>query len=235
MTEDFQLRTSRDSFLALRCGACGTVFLSLVPTAAALGRIFPPGYRANPAPPWPLPPAGSRVLDLGPWVAPDQLRRLALDGEYDLARLDFTVECAADPVGLLQTVRAALRPGGRALVRLNNLTSPAFALFGGRHWGGYDTPRQQRVLSREGLARLASLAAMELDEVISVPTGEPWIRSIHRWCRDWGAPDWLASRFSDRARLSRRVFRLVDEVFRASGRCAIALATLRRRETEASP
>jgi hypothetical protein len=235
MTEDFELRTSPDSFLALRCGGCGTVFLSSVPTPDALGRIFPPGFRANPSPPWPSPPAGSRVLDLGPWVAPEQLRRLALEGQYDLARLDFTLECAADPVGLLRTVRAALRPGGRALARLNNLTSPTFALFGGRHWGGYDTPRQQRVFSPEALARLALATGMELQALTTVPSGEVWVRSIHRWCSDWCAPAWLARRFAPRSRVSRGVFRLVDHLFLRSGRSTLALATLRRLDAEASP
>jgi len=228
MTEDFELRTSPDSFLALRCAGCGSVFLSLVPAEEALGRIFPPGYRASPTPPWPPSPAGSRVLDLGPWVASEQLRPLALDGEYDLVRIDLTLECAAHPVELLRTVRAALRPGGRALTLLNNLTSPTFALFGGRHWGGYDTPRQQRVLSRDGLARLAAAASMELEAVTALPAGELWLRSIHRWCSDWGAPGWLARRFSDHARVSRVLFRLVDQLFRRSGRSALTLATLRR-------
>ena len=235
MTEDFELRTSPDSFLALRCGSCGTVFLGLVPAPEALGRIFPPSYRAQPAPPWPHPPAGSQVLDLGPWVAPEQLRRLGLEGQYDLARLDFTLECAADPVGLLQSVRAALRPGGLTVARLNNLTSPAFALFGGRHWGGYDTPRQQRVLSREGLARLAEAAGMQLHGFTTLAAGEVWVRSMHRWCSDWGAPDWLTGRFSDRARVSRGLFRMLDHLFRPSGRAALALATLRRPDIEAPP
>jgi SAM-dependent methyltransferase len=44
--EDFEYRTSPDSFLAMRCLGCGLVYLSPRPSMAELGRIYPPSYHA---------------------------------------------------------------------------------------------------------------------------------------------------------------------------------------------
>lgn len=44
--EDFEYRTSRDTFLALRCRVCGLVYLNPRPTARELSRIYPANYHA---------------------------------------------------------------------------------------------------------------------------------------------------------------------------------------------
>lgn len=44
--EDFEYRTSPDSFVAMRCRRCGVVYLDPRPTAAAFGRIYPDSYHA---------------------------------------------------------------------------------------------------------------------------------------------------------------------------------------------
>jgi hypothetical protein len=229
MTEDFELRTTPHTFMALRCGMCGSVFLSLAPSEASVDRIFPTAALARRAPAWEPAPAGARLLELGPWVSAAQLRRLPQDGgPYDVARLDLTLECTADPLAALEAVRTALRPGGQARVLLNNLGSPAFDWFGGRHWGGYDAPRQRRVLSRDGLARLVNAAGFELTDITGVAGAGPWVRSLHRWCTDWGAPGWLTQRFSPQATVAPALFRLLDLALRPSGRSTFLVATLRR-------
>jgi hypothetical protein len=230
MVEDFEFRTSPDTFLALRCQTCGTVFLSLVPADAAADQIYPAAYFASRPSRWHHTAArGTRVLDLGPSVGADQVgRRAHDDAPYDLVRLDLTLECSPDALATLQAVRAALRPGGRAMLLLNNLRSPAFAWFGGRHWGGYDTPRQRRVFTRDGLVRLARAAELELAEMTGLAAGEPWVRSFHRWLTDWNAPAWLAARFSNRPSVSRALFNLVDAMLRPLNRSAFLIATLRR-------
>jgi hypothetical protein len=117
---------------------------------------------------------------------------------------------------------------------LNNLASPAFSWFGGRHWGGYDAPRQRRVLSRDGLARLADGAGFELAGVAGVAAAGPWVRSLHRWLTDWNAPAWLARRFSAQARVAPALLHLLDVALRASGRSTFMAATFRRPESAAS-
>lgn len=44
--EDFEYRTSPDTFLALRCRGCGLVYLSPRPALRELGRIYPTDYHA---------------------------------------------------------------------------------------------------------------------------------------------------------------------------------------------
>ena len=228
MTEDFEFRTSAETFLALRCLACGSVYLSQTPTDAASARIYPPGYVARHPSGWGLAPArGAQALDLGSSASPEQLERLRRAGSiYDLIRLDLTLEHAPDVLELVQTVRTALRSGGQVVALLNNLRSPAFRWFGGRHWGGYDTPRQRRVLSAEGMARLAHAANLEVVRTTTISAGEPWVRSFRRLCLDWGAPGWLAARFEDGSVLARG-FALLDVALRPLGRSAFVAVTLR--------
>jgi SAM-dependent methyltransferase len=44
--EDFEYRTSRDTFMAMRCRQCGLIFLNPRPTRDELARIYPPSYHA---------------------------------------------------------------------------------------------------------------------------------------------------------------------------------------------
>lgn len=44
--EDFEYRTSADTFLAMRCGACGLVYLDPRPAESELPRIYPETYHA---------------------------------------------------------------------------------------------------------------------------------------------------------------------------------------------
>jgi SAM-dependent methyltransferase len=44
--EDFEYRTSPDSFLAVRCRRCGLVYLNPRPDTSELDRIYPPDYHA---------------------------------------------------------------------------------------------------------------------------------------------------------------------------------------------
>jgi len=44
--EDFEYGTSRDAFVAMRCGHCGLVYLNPRPANEELDRIYPPDYHA---------------------------------------------------------------------------------------------------------------------------------------------------------------------------------------------
>jgi SAM-dependent methyltransferase len=44
--EDFEYRSSPDTFLAVRCSGCGLVYLNPRPTMSELSRIYPPEYHA---------------------------------------------------------------------------------------------------------------------------------------------------------------------------------------------
>jgi hypothetical protein len=230
VTKDFDFATSPDTFLVLKCVGCGSIYLSLVPTDEEAARIYPAVYLEQRPGRWRgSPEEGARILDLGVPVRRSRLEEVARGGEqYDLARLDLTLEHIPDPAATLEAVRFALRPGARAVLILNNLRSPAFSLFGGRHWGGYDAPRQRRVLTVDGLLRLAEGAGLELTGLSTVASANPWRQSMRRLCQDWGAPAWLARRFDNRARASTALFGGLDSLFRLLGRGALLVATLRR-------
>jgi hypothetical protein len=236
ITEDFDLRTSSDTFLALQCLGCGSVFLSLVPGDDSAARVYPAEYRLIQAPRLiGAPEPGTSVLSLGVRVPAGRFGAPGSEGTYDYAVLNLTLEHVAEPTAVLAAVRDALRPGARAVVILHNLGSPAFRFFKGRHWGGYDAPRQRRVLSVQGLKRLADGAGLEMESLSTVAASGPWDRSMRRWCQDWRAPVWLADRFGDRAVLSPALFTALDAVLRLRGRAALMVATLRRPERRAAP
>jgi SAM-dependent methyltransferase len=44
--EDFEYRTSTDTFLAVRCRGCGLVYLKHRPAISELSRVYPPNYHA---------------------------------------------------------------------------------------------------------------------------------------------------------------------------------------------
>jgi len=44
--EDFEYRVSPDVFVAVRCMACGMIFLKYRPVLSELGRVYPPSYHA---------------------------------------------------------------------------------------------------------------------------------------------------------------------------------------------
>jgi SAM-dependent methyltransferase len=46
MGEDFEYRTSSDTFVAMRCRSCGLLYLNPRPSVSELQRIYPPTYRA---------------------------------------------------------------------------------------------------------------------------------------------------------------------------------------------
>jgi hypothetical protein len=236
VTEDFDLRTSPDTFLALKCRGCGSVFLSLVPGDDSAAQIYPAEYRPFPASRLiGSTEQGARVLSLGVTVPAGRIGALESGEGYDYAVLDLTLEHVPEPTTVLTAVRDALRPGARAVVVLHNLGSPAFRFFKGRHWGGYDPPRQRRVLSVQGLRRLATIAGLEMDGLASGAASAPWNRSMRRLCQDWQTPAWLADRFGDRAVVSSALFTALEAVLRWFGRGALMVAMLRRPERRPAP
>jgi SAM-dependent methyltransferase len=110
---DFETPLWRDTLLALRCVGCGCGYLSpgLVPPDR--NRILPQDHARGDAPVAEMTQAGH---------------------QYDCVLLNENLEYMSDPRTQLADIGRALRPGGRAVVVLNNPASPSFALFGSRHW-----------------------------------------------------------------------------------------------------
>jgi SAM-dependent methyltransferase len=153
----------------------------------------------------------------------------------DLALLIHTLEHLTDPVAALQAVRTLLRPGGRALVVVFNLSSPCFRLFQGRHWGGYDLPRQRVLYSKTAVHLLADRCGLEVENVVTAPDPVCWTESVHRLLTDWHAPAWLARRFAPGGLVMPGLFAILERVLDASGRGGSLVVTLRRPAAKSGP
>lgn len=288
--EDFEYRTSADTFLAVRCRRCELIFLDPRPADDEAGRIYPDHYHAfgfdvnefglvhairrrlearrvlN----WCCGlPANARILDVGcgdgfhlqllrdfgrrSWTlegADTDLRAveaarksglavhhgaveaLTLTGGYHLILMVMTVEHLADPVGVLKAVRNLLAPGGRVVIVTDNAASPDFAVFGGRHWGGYHFPRHFNLFSRVTLAKLARKADLDVDGIVTDFSPVNWVYSIRNWLDDWGAPRWLVNCFSLKSAPALAAFTLFDILLAMAGHGGILRATFRRSLTD---
>jgi SAM-dependent methyltransferase len=247
VTEDFQNPPSLDALLALRCVGCGCVYLSpglrfadrgrMLPQDDALGRTNAVSHgvatrsRRRRAALRLAGPGGAldsdRVVDVRargdlPMAEVTQPGR-----QYDCVILNESLEYMSDPRAQLERIRGALRPGGRAVVVLPNLASPSFALFGGRHWAGYDFPRQRAVYPLGALRRLAGQAGLTIDRVATSPDPACWLESVRRVLADWGAPSWLANRFQPHSAVAAAAFLAVERLLHWRGRGALLIVSLR--------
>lgn len=108
-----------------------------------------------------------------------------LHAGYHLVLLPRTLEGTHRPRALLWALRSLLLPGGRAVALLGNVGSPSFALFGGRHWHGYDYPRVRQCLPATLLPELARAAGLEVRHLTTLYAPALWSASLLNLLRDW--------------------------------------------------
>lgn len=149
-------------------------------------------------------------------------------GAYHLVLLVMTVEHLPDPLGTLRAVARLLAPGGRVVVVTDNVGSPDFALFGGRHWGGYHFPRHTYLFDRTTLARLGEAAGLAVERVVTAVSPVNWVYSVRNWLEDWGGPRWVVNRLSLRSALALGAFTLFDTPLAVLGRGAVLHGLFRK-------
>ncbi len=231
--EDFGVPATAEALLALRCSDCGCVYLSPAP-APARASVASSGFISRPG------PIGAarrlaglargldetRVLDFrGKSDDPGSLGHLPT-GHYELVILDGALEYVHAPLALLADARRVLQPRGHVALVLNNLGSPSFTAFGGRHWAGYDFPRQRGLYSLEAMHRLAARAGFEVSSISSVANTACWVESSRRALVDWRAPAWLVRRFTTTSVASHFVFAALEQILRWRGRGASLVVIL---------
>lgn len=285
--EDFEYRTSPDTFLAVRCRCCGLVYLNPRPADDEANRIYPDSYHAFEFKPGAFGfvyrvrrrlearrvlrwcrdlPTDARILDVGcgdgfhlrllkdfgkpGWalegidtderavraaqaagltVHRGKVEELDLPhGRYHLVLMVMTVEHLSDPVGVLRAVRKLLVPGGKVVIVTDNVGSPDFSVFGGRHWGGYHFPRHTYLFNKATLGKLASVAGFEAERIRTAVSPVNWVYSVRNWLDDWGAPRWLVNRFSLKSATALAAGTLLDMPLNWLGRGAILHAEFRR-------
>jgi len=85
-------------------------------------------------------------------------------GAYDAVVFQHSLEHTPDPLGDLDRVRAALRPGGRVLVTLPNFSSWQRRRFRDR-WFHLDLPRHRTHFSPHGLQAILERAGLTVEHV----------------------------------------------------------------------
>ncbi|MBX9787391.1 MAG: class I SAM-dependent methyltransferase [Pirellulales bacterium] len=289
--EDFEYRTSDDTFLAFRCPTCGLVYLNPRPSIDAIDRIYPANYHAFDFSPehfglvyrvrrWLEARRllryakglgnGARILDVGcgdgfhlrllrdfgnpTWhlegvdldlravqaardagqtVHAGDLEQLRLAAaSYDLVLLVMTIEHLAEPAVVLREVARLLKPGGAVIVVTDDASSPSCRLFRGRYWGGYHFPRHWYLFDRHSLALLARLVGLEPVAIESMMSPVNWTYSFHNLLVDWGAPRWLAKRFSLKAPVMLTAFTALDQLLSWLGYGSLLCARLQRPQLE---
>jgi SAM-dependent methyltransferase len=151
---------------------------------------------------------------------------------YHLILMVMTVEHLPDPLATVRAVAGLLAPGGRVVVVTDNAGSPDFALFDGRHWGGYHFPRHTYLFDRTTLVRLGEAAGLAVERVATAVSPVNWVYSLRNWLDDWGGPRWLVSRLSLRSTLALGAFTLFDMPLAALGRGAILHGLFRKPAVE---
>jgi SAM-dependent methyltransferase len=98
---------------------------------------------------------------------------------HGLVILQQVIEHVRDPRACLSMVASALMPGGALIIETPNSKGVDARVFGRRHWGGYHTPRHFFLFNPMSLARLAESAGLLLERVVSLPSPNFWIQSVH--------------------------------------------------------
>ena len=285
--EDFEYRTSDQTFLAVRCPHCSLVYLDPRPAAHESARIYPDDYHAFAfdAEQFGLVHrvrsklearrllrvgkglrADATVLDVGcgdgfhldllrrhgpaGWRligvdtdarAVDHAHRRGLDvqqttiehaeiepNSVDLVLCIQTIEHVADPVAVVRSIARVLRPGGRLYLITDNTGSPDFALFKGRHWGGYHFPRHWNLFDQRSMRRLLERSGLDAAALGTTTSPVNWTYSIRNWLDDWGAPRWMVERFSLRSAPALAVFTVFDTLLTVARRGALLRVVARK-------
>lgn len=223
-----------EAFLALRCSECGSVYLSPAPANGAAFRSTGLSVPAGFSRPAQRVMSAARGLDPALVVTLSRKSEATIDASrlgrehYQIVILDSTLEYSQVPLALLASLRESLRRSGQVVLVLKNLASPSFRYFGGRHWAGYDFPRQRAVYSIEGIRRLAGRSGLEVQSVSSASDPGCWVESCRRALSDWQVPGWVVSRFTNTSLLSRAIFGILEGMLRWRGKGALLVVRLER-------
>jgi SAM-dependent methyltransferase len=220
--QDFDLSSSPETFLAVRCRRCGLVYLNPAPTVnqvehppspgGALGReIARFRHRLGDS---------ARVLDVRGIEDLDNA-----SGAYDGVLLSSVLERVNDPLSALKATRELLRPGGTAFVATPNTEGTVSQVFRGRHWSGYNFPRHRNLFCADVLRQASEKAGLERVSVRTVGAPDAWVRSVRNTMSDWRLPHWSLAGLRGIAFLGGTA---IEWWQRLRGKGGILVASLRR-------
>ena len=185
--EDFDLSTSPDTFLAVRCRGCGLVYLNPVPTPLELERTHLLGRALRGE----IARFCRRLGDSARVLHVHGVEDLDHPGNaYDAVLLTNVLERVDDPLSTLKATRQLLQPGGIGLIITPNTEATVCGVFQGRHWSGYDFPRHRNLFCAQALGQATRMAGLEIVSVRTVGDAEAWVRSLRNTMTDWRIPPW---------------------------------------------
>jgi SAM-dependent methyltransferase len=100
-------------------------------------------------------------------------------GCYHAVSMNHVLEHVLDPREVVERTFQMLRPGGRLIGQLPNISSWEPRAFGGC-WAGYHFPRHTQIFSRSGLTRLLQSCGFEDVQIRSAPHVQTAL-SIQNW------------------------------------------------------
>jgi hypothetical protein len=221
---DFECGSGGESYLARRCRGCGSLYLDPAPAEEAQAAVQPAGVKAPSTPDRRLRGYAGRSAraELRIFEDPEHVAADA-GGPYERVVLLHALERAVTPRDVLLEARARLRASGRLVIVTPNIDSLEFAVFGTRHWSGFDFPRHRYLFGQRSLEALARRTGFEVDSVLTEARARAWYRSLHHVTTDWQLP-----------RLTRLLPALlplcamIEGFARLRGRGAVLVAVLRR-------
>ena len=126
----------------------------------------------------------------------------------------------SDPSACLSALSSSLVDGGALVLETPNTRGLDARIFGGRHWGGYHTPRHLFLFNPAALARLGERAGLNLESVRALPSPNFWIQSVHHAASERAGriPRYISELFQPHppAPLPLALFTAVDLVARAA-------------------
>jgi hypothetical protein len=224
--------TDRPGRRVLRCRACDLLYVDPRPAAGPSGlrtdavmraaRGLPVGTRALAAacgPDWEGDLPRGWDIDLG-------AMECAPPAVYGAVVFAGTLERCPDPAGALARAGAALRPGGRVIVRADNADGAAGRLFAGRYWAGYAFPGRSQYFTPATLRATAARAGLRVERLVVRPDGRAWTSAVGHRRADVGAPANRIGRGRPPGRVADALGTLVDVAAALAGRGGRIDATL---------
>lgn len=131
-----------------------------------IARMRDGGWEVLGLEPDPVPARRAQELLGVPVVVGTDVDALARDGQsFDAITLGHVIEHVPEPVEMLRSCRALLKPGGRLVVVTPNVTSLGHRLFR-RSWRGLEPPRHLHLFSTRTLVEVARRAGLREDRII---------------------------------------------------------------------
>jgi len=119
----------------------------------------------------------------------------AIDGKFDVVRLNHVLEHVEDPVAALQALRPFVAPDGRLVIAVPNTESPVAQMYG-RDWHNLDVPRHVWDFNPRSLTQTFEAAGYSVDRVLFNGVGDSIYHSMRFQLEGTGAGTWVMPAWS---------------------------------------